>query len=259
MLNKICVFIGGKQIGVNCLKQLVAKGIRPAVVIGNLDDNGQDKSWHQSLIKQARQYRLKTIKDKRVGDPAVIKIIKTIKPEIIFCIGGTQIIPLAILNIPKLGCLNIHPALLPRYRGRYSTVHAIFNGEKHAGVTLHWMDSGMDAGPIIKQKKIKINPEDDAKTLYDKVLTRAGAELFTYFLERWLSGKKIIARPQNESQATYFPKGLPNGGEIDWSWSGKKIKNFIRALTFEPFPPASFSLGDKKMVIIDQKYFKGFK
>ena len=179
-------------------------------------------------------------------------------PEIIFIIGGTQIVPKEILDIPKLGCLNIHPALLPKYRGRYSTAHAIFNGEKYTGATLHWMDEGLDSGPIIMQKRVAVSPDDTAKSLYDKVLTQTGAELFEKFLALWLSGKTIPARPQNENLATYFPKGLPNNGQLDWSWSGKKIKNFIRAMTFEPFPPAKFNLGKKEMIIIDKKNSNNF-
>ncbi len=259
MSNKICIFIGGKQIGVNCLKELLKEGIRPKLMIGNINDDGKDKSWHQSLIKVAQKNRLPVLVKKRVDNPTVSKKIKAINPEIIFCIGGTQIIPKEILKIPKLGCLNIHPALLPKYRGRYSTVHAVFNGEKYTGATLHWMDEGMDSGPIIMQKQIKINEDDTGQTLYEKVLTFTGTELFKKFLTLWLSGKKIPSRPQDEKKAIYFPKGLPNNGQIDWTWDGKKIRNFIRAMTFEPFPPADFNIGDKKMVIIDEKYFNGFK
>lgn len=258
MSNKKCVFIGGKQIGADCLNQLLKKGIKPQLVIGNMDDGGSDKSWHHSLIKIALTRGLTTIRNKRVSDSGVVRKIKDIKPEIIFCIGGMQIIPKEILDTPKMGCLNIHPALLPKYRGRYSTVHAIFNGEKYTGVTIHWMDEGIDSGPIIMQKKFKIDENDTGKTLYNK-FTTIGKKLFIKFLDLWLSGQKIEAKPQDESRATYYPKGLPNDGEIDWSWDGKKIRNFIRALTFEPFPPPTFKIGDKKIVIIDEKYFKGFK
>lgn len=259
MNNRCCVFIGGKQIGVNCLNELVRKGIRPSLVIGNLDDNGQDKSWHQSLVKTAKQNGLIVLINKKVNDLKIIEKIRTIKPEIIFCIGGTQIIPSKILKIPTLGCLNIHPALLPKYRGRYSTVHAIFNGEKFTGTTAHWMSEGIDSGPIIMRKQVIIDKNDTGRSLYEKVLTQTGTELFKDFLALWLSGKKIISKPQNEKKATYFPKGLPNNGQIDFSWNGKKILNFIRALTFEPFPPAEIKIGEKTMVIIDKKYFKGFK
>lgn len=258
MTNTKCVFIGGKQIGVNCFRQLTKRKIHPEVVIGNLDDDGKNKSWHESLVKIAEDEKIPTIKEIKVSNDQVIQRIKDISPDIIFCIGGTQLIPKEILSIPRLGCLNIHPALLPKYRGRYSTVHAIFNGEKHTGVTVHWMDEGIDSGPIIMQEKIDIDEDDTAKSLYDK-FTDVGEKLFIKFLDLWLNGKDILTTPQDESKATYFPKELPNKGKIDWSWDGEKIRNFIRAMTFEPFPPASFSMGKKKMVVVDEKYFKGFK
>lgn len=254
VFNKRCVFIGGKQIGVNCLKQLLAKGVTPQLVIANIDDDGNNL-WHESLVKVASQHNLPLIKKSRVSNPEVIAAIKKTTPEIIFCIGGTQLIPEEVLEIPSLGCLNIHPALLPKYRGRYSTVHAIFNGEKTTGVTAHWMDSGIDSGPIIKQKKITITDSDTARTLYDK-FTEVGGELFAYVADRWILNKKITSKPQDERKATYYPKGLPNDGQINWNWNGKKIYNFIRAMTFEPFPPASFTIGNKKMVIIDEKNLK---
>ncbi len=252
------VFIGGKQIGANCLARLLARGIRPEFVVANLDDAGEDKTWHASLVKIAREAGLETITGKKVRDPEIIQRIAATSPEIIFCIGGMQIIPKEVLDASKLGTLNIHPALLPKYRGRFSTVHAIFNGEKETGVTLHWMSEELDAGPIIMQERFPISPDDTGKTVYDR-FTEAGSSLFDRFLDTWLSGARIVSTPQDESQATYYPKGLPNDGKIDWTWDGKKIRDFIRALTFEPFPPADFSLGEKKMVIVDEKYFKGFE
>ena len=257
MVNKNCVFIGGKQIGVNCLKQLLKREIAPRLVIGNVDDNGED-TWHESLVRVAGENSLDTVKNRKVKEPEVIRKIKEINPEIIFCIGGTQLIPTEVLAIPRLGCLNIHPALLPKYRGRYSTVHAIFNGEKYTGVTAHWMDEGIDSGPIIMQEKIKIEEEGTAKTLYDK-FTSVGEKLFVEIIEKWINEEEITSTPQNENESTFYKKELPNNGEINWEWDGKKIRNFIRAMTFEPFPPASFKIGSKEMVIVDKKYFKGFK
>ena len=256
MSNKKCIFIGGKQIGVNCLKQLLNREISPDIVIGNIDDDGNDKNWHESLIKLAESKDIVTIRKKRVSD--LVQKIEDAKPEIIFCIGGTQLIPKDVLKIPKLGCLNIHPALLPKYRGRYSTAHAIFSGERSTGVTVHWMDEGIDSGPIIMQEKIEIDDKDTGKSLYDK-FTKEGEKLFIRFVDMWLTDKDIPSKKQDESQATYYPKELPNNGKIDWSWDGKKIRNFIRAMTFEPFPPADFDIGKKNMVIIDKKYFKGFE
>lgn len=257
MTDKNCIFVGGKQIGVNCFRRLIEKRVVPRLVVGNADDNGID-TWHESLVRVSLENGTKTIKNKKASDPYVISEIKAINPEIIFCIGGTQVIPKEVLLIPKLGCLNIHPALLPKYRGRFSTAHAIFNGEKETGVTVHWMDEGIDSGPIIMQEKMAIDNNDTAKSLYGK-FTQLGEKMFVKFLDMWLSGVKIESTPQDESKATYFPKQLPNNGQVDWSWDGKKMRNFIRAMTFEPFPPASFNFGSKKMVVVDEKYFMGFE
>ena len=253
-----CIFIGGKQLGVNCLKRLLRSDIRPHWVMGNPDDLEEDNTYHDSLLKFAREEKLKIVHEKKLSNPTLIASLKKIQPEIIFCIGGTRLIPKDILEIPRLGCVNIHPALLPKYRGRYSTAHAIFNGETETGVTIHWMDEGIDSGPIILQEPIKIGPNDTAKALWEKFTTE-GENLFGTFLKLWISGAPIPSQAQDENLASYYPKALPNEGEIDWSWSGEKIKNFIRAMTFEPFPPAKFNIGKKNMVIVDEKYFNGSK
>lgn len=183
----------------------------------------------------------------------VIKLISESRPEIIFCIGGTRIIPPKILNIPQLGCLNIHPSLLPKYRGRYSTAHALFNGETQTGVTLHWMDEGIDTGPIISQSTIGIDPDDTAKSLYNKFEV-AGESLFLKFLFLWLSKNPIPSNAQDNNLATYYPKQLPNNEKIDWSWSGEKIRNFVRSMLFDPYPPIKIEIGKKTLVIIDEKH-----
>lgn len=258
MRENRCVFIGGKPIGNICLLELLKRHIVPDFVIPNPDDKGKDRIWHESLIKVSRQNSLKVLLPKKLSDKKIIQKIKMAHPEIIFCIGSTRIIPPEIIKIPKLGCLNIHPGLLPEYRGRYSTAYAIFNGERTTGVTLHWIDEGIDSGPIIMQEKIKISSADTARDLYER-FTIVGTKLFARFLRIWLSCKRIVSRKQDESRATYNPMVLPADGKIDWAWSGKKIRNFIRAMTFEPFPPAEFNLGKKRMLIIDEKYFTGFK
>lgn len=251
------VFIGGKQIGVNAFRILVEAGIRPEFVVANLDDTGGDM-WHESLVRVAKEVGVEVITGEKVRDTGVIQRITEAEPDLIFCIGGMQIIPKEVLAIPKQGTLNIHPALLPKYRGRFSTVHALFNNETETGATLHFMDEGLDSGPIIAQKRFPITPVDTGKTIYDK-FTDAGTLLFQELVDRIKQGEAIVGTPQNESDATYYPKGLPGDGKIDWNWDGKTIERFIRAMTFEPFPPADFMIGDKHMLIIDEKYFSRFK
>ena len=248
--NIRCGFIGGKQLGVNCLNHLLENMIKPQFVLANLDDDGEDNPLHQSLIKFSEKHNLNVMRG-NLRSPKIIKSIGTYQPEIIFCIGGTRLIPPEILSIPKLGCLNIHPSLLPKYRGRYSTAHALFNGETQTGVTLHWIDEGIDSGPIIIQSTIGIDPNDTAKSLYNKFVV-AGGNLFLEFLTLWLSGNPIPSNAQNNSLATYYPKGLPNNEEIEWTWPGKKIRNFIRSMLFDPYPPINIAIDKKTLVIISE-------
>lgn len=254
---KTCILIGGRQLGVNCLKLLVERGVNPLFVIPEPDDTGERNTLYESLTAEARKAGIEVLVKARIKDPVVIAKIKESAPDIIFHVGGTQLIPKEVITAATLGCTNLHPALLPKYRGRFSTTHALFNGEKETGVTLHWLDEGMDSGPIIMQERYPIEEDDTGKTLFEK-FTKVGSVLFGQFIDMWLSGKEIPSRPQNEEQATYYPKGLPNNGEIDWSWDGEKIKRFVRAMTYEPYPPPSFKVGNKEFVIIDKKYFKGF-
>lgn len=251
------VFIGGKQIGVNAFRILTEAELRPEFVVANLDDGGVD-TWHESLVRVASEVGVEVITGKKVRDTDIVQRIKEVGPDLIFCIGGMQIIPKEVLDIPKQGTLNIHPALLPKYRGRFSTVHALFNDEKETGATLHFMDENLDSGPIVAQKRFPITATDTGKTLYDK-FTDTGTVLFRELVDRIKRGEEITGTPQNESEATYYPKGLPGDGKIDWNWDGRTIERFIRAMTFEPFPPVDFMLGDRHMLIIDEKYFSGFK
>jgi methionyl-tRNA formyltransferase len=244
------VFTGGKQIGVNSVRSLVARNMPPSLIVPNPEDDGTD-TWHESLVRVAREANLPVEQGARMKDTKIVAKIKEIRPDIIFAIGSMQLMPPEILSIPSLGVLNIHPALLPKYRGRYSTAHAIFNREKETGVTLHWMDEKIDSGPIILQESYPIGSDDTAKDVYDR-FTEVGTRLFGVFLDMLEDDVKIASRKQNESEATYYPKNLPNNGVIDWSWDGEKIRRFVRAMTFPPFPPVTFKLGKRTMAIVDE-------
>ena len=247
------VFIGGKQIGADCLRSTVQAGFKPLFVVANPDDSGTD-SWHESLVKVSKELGITCVTGEKPKNADVVQQIAEAKPDIIFCIGSTELIPPSILEVPHLGTINIHPALLPKYRGRYSIPHAIFAGEKEAGVTLHFMDAGIDSGPIILHASFPLTEDDTARTAYD-AFTATGTKLFGDFLTMLSQADTITSQPQREQDATYFPKGLPNNGEIDWSWDGQKIRRFIRAMTFEPFPPPTFKIGGKTMAIADERSY----
>jgi len=251
-----CIFIGGKELGYKALNILLNHKIKPLLVIGNMDDNGKHNIWHRSVIRIAKKNKIKCfVKKKLLKNKNLIKL-KNI--DIIFCIGSTQILPKKILNLPKLGCLNIHPSLLPKYRGRFSTLRSILNGDKETGVTAHFIGKKIDMGRIIMKKKISIPSSFTAKDLYDR-FELEGILIFKKILNMLKRGHKIktynIKRIKGR-ELKYYKKELPNDGEINWKWTGKKIKNFIRAFSFEPFYPPYFYIGKNKMVVVSEKLLK---
>ena len=145
------VFIGGKNLGYKSLEFLINNRFMPTCVVPNKDDNGKDNVFCKSIIKLSKKNNIKVIKLTNL-----YKFIIKKKIDLIFCLGSTQILPKNILNIPKIGSLNIHPSLLPKYRGRTPHVWAIINGESTAGVTAHFINEGCDTGDIILQHKVPI-------------------------------------------------------------------------------------------------------
>lgn len=245
--NKIILY-AGKRFGNQVLKYMI-NSHPPEYLIPNLDDKGKDNNLYESTIKIAKKAGLKILNNKKL-----LKLCEKNTYDYIICAGTTIIIPKEILNACKKGAINFHPSLLPKYRGRYSTVHAIFNGEKISGVTCHWINSEIDKGQIIDQKKIKIENFHTAKDLYEN-FTDEAFKLFKIVFKKILNNKKINSKKSIFS-TKYEKKNFPNKGEIDWNWNGKKILNFIRSMTYEPFEPPNFKLGKKKYYIVEEKLLK---
>lgn len=145
-----------------------------------------------------------------------------------------KILPKEILEIPKHGILNIHPSLLPKYRGPTPVQTAILNGEQETGITIIRMDEKVDHGPILSQFKEEIRPDDTADSLLER-LFGAGAKVLTTILPAYLEGK-IELRKQNNSQATFTKKLTRDDGKIDWKKPGVLKERFIRAMY--PWPGA---------------------
>jgi methionyl-tRNA formyltransferase len=164
---------------------------------------------------------------KKIHDEA--EHLKVNKPDIIFVLGLSQVIPVHILGIPTIGCIGSHPALLPRNRGRHPIIWAIANGLRKSGITLFWMDEGVDSGDIWGQKEFDIDVSDDALTVYEKV-KRLTMEILKENIPDLERG--IIKRTeQDHSKANYWRKRTHRDGEIDWRMSSKRIYDLVRALT----------------------------
>jgi len=159
---------------------------------------------------------------------------KKLKPDVGVLASFGKILPKEILEIPKHGILNIHPSLLPKYRGPTPVPTAILNGEQETGVTIIKMDEKVDHGPILSQFKEEIRPDDTAESLLERLFT-AGAKVLTTILPVYLENK-IELRKQNDSQATFTKKLTRDDGKIDWKKSDVYKERFIRAMS--PWPGA---------------------
>ena len=247
------IFIGGKNLGVKSLEFMIKKKIYPKIVIPNKDDLGKDNVFNKSIKKFAREKKIKITSIKNLSK--LIKKRKITKPDIIFCIGSTQILPKNILKFSQKGIVNIHPSLLPKYRGRYSLVHAIFNGEKNTGATAHFLSNKIDTGKLILKKKFKIDHSDTAKDLYEK-FTKTGFLIFKVIANRWIKDKKIKSYIYKGKIPSYINKNLPNSGILNWNWNTKQIYNFLRAVMHEPFLPPAIYIGKNKYYLCKEDQIK---
>lgn len=175
--------------------------------------------------------------------------ISRCRPDLIIVCAYGQIIPENILDIPRFGSLNLHPSLLPEYRGASPIQFAILNGEKKTGVTVMLMDEKMDHGPVVAQKETEISDEENGQTLEEK-LSRLAADFLMEILLPYLKGE-IKPQSQDESRATYTKILKRQDGKIDWQKSGQEIEQMARA--FYPWPGAWTTLNDKRLKIIKGK------
>ena len=240
------VFIGSKDMGCACLNELIKQGEEIVGVIAR-DDDPNPSMWYGSLSKIAEKNNLKLFKPKDVNDPSFCEEIKALNPDVVLCVFYPKILKKNFIDIPKHECINLHFAPLPKYRGCMPGVWAIMRGEEEFGVTMHYIDEGVDSGDIIVQKKIKIDSTDTGKTLYKKC-EEAGLSLFKEGFPL-IKENKVKRIPQDESKAIYHKRGLPNDRYIDWEKTAKEIYNFVRALNFPPFPGTRTILGQKEVLI----------
>jgi len=220
------IFIGTPEFGAIILEKLCKANLKPVLVVTASDKPvGRKQILTPSSVKIiAQRYKIK------VGQ--TMSSFREIKPELVLVAAFGQILPEEILEIPKYGCLNVHPSLLPKYRGAAPVQFAILNGEKETGATIFLMDAEVDHGPILAQRKTVIGPNETMGQLQSR-LAVLGAELLIDAIPDWIRGK-IRLRRQDERRATYTGILKKEDGKIDWRKSAKIIERQIRA--FDPWP-----------------------
>jgi methionyl-tRNA formyltransferase len=238
------VFIGSVKYSAFCLEALLRMGIDIVDILCPAREVSEFNSDYYDLGRLAKKFNRKVTYFKNIRD--VKGLIEKDRPDIIFVLGFSQIIPKDILKIPVIGCIGSHPAELPRNRGRHPIIWAIANGMKKSAITLFWIDEGVDAGDIWAQKRFRIDDSDDAKAVYEKV-ERLSVGLLRKNIPYLEKGKMRRIR-QEAGKATYWRKRTRKDGEIDWRMSSKRIHDLVRALT-RPYPGAGCAHKGKEVKI----------
>ncbi|MBU6409485.1 MAG: methionyl-tRNA formyltransferase [Verrucomicrobia bacterium] len=234
------VFMGTAELSCACLEKLAGDRRFPVVAVVTQPDKpgGRGLKPHPSPVKiLAQKLALPILTPPKARDTDFIAALRSLEPDLIVVAAYGHILPPAILNLPKWGCLNVHASLLPRYRGAAPIQWAIANGEHETGVTIMKMDAGLDTGDMLATAATPILPDDDSQTLHER-LGRLGAELLVTTIPGYVEGG-IVPRPQ-PSGATFAPKVRKEDGDIDWHLPAAGIVNRIRAFT--PWPGAWTSL-----------------
>lgn len=201
------------------------------------DDIDRNKSGRVYLDGFAESHCVPLLKVRSVNDDEVVDQIRDRGIDWLFIIGWSQIAKQNLLEAPRLGCVGIHPTLLPQGRGRAPIPWAILKGLDQTGVTLFKLDAGVDTGPIISQLPLPIGPDETATSLYDRVMD-AHKILIGKTWSSFQNGT-VTLTPQDHGKATVWPKRTPSDGEIQESMSVNEVDRLVRATT-PPYPGAFF-------------------
>lgn len=231
------LFCGTPHFAVPTFIHLLAQpDIEIAAVITQPDrPRGRGKHISSSPVKDAAlAANIPVHQPEKIRSPEARELLQRLAPDCIVIIAYGQIIPAALLTIPKLGWINLHASLLPKYRGAAPINWAIANGETQTGLTTMRIDAGMDTGEMLLQEELDIAPEETAPELAGS-LAEAGAPLMLETL-RGLAAGKLTGRPQNHAEATYAPLLKKEDGRVDWNRPAQEIYNRMRG--FAPWPGA---------------------
>ena len=241
------LFMGTPDFSVPALKALVEAGHEVAAVFTQPDKpKGRGKEVQMTPVKlQALEYGIPVYQPAKVREPETIELIRELSPEAIVVIAFGQILPKAILEIPKYGCVNIHASLLPKYRGAAPIQWCVIDGEKETGVTTMMMDVGLDTGDMLEKTVIPIGEKETGGSLHDK-LSMAGGSLILSTLKKLEEGT-IVRTPQTEEGTCYAKMLTKSLGNIDWTMPAASIERLIRGLN--PWPSAYTSWKEKTIKI----------
>jgi methionyl-tRNA formyltransferase len=241
------LFMGTPAFALPALEQLCLHDY-PIIGVVTQPDRPQgrgQKKLAPPVKLRAQELSLPVFQPDSVKDQSFLEIFHQLNPEIVVVAAFGQILPKSIIDFPRLKCLNIHPSLLPKYRGAAPINWALIRGETETGVTIMLMDEGMDSGDIVLQKLIKIDNKETYGELHDR-LAITGATLLLEAIDRIVAGT-ILRQPQDASLASFAPRLKKETGRINWGSPTEAIINLIHGLS--PAPAAYTLLAGQTLKI----------
>lgn len=240
--------MGTPEFSVPSLKRLILDGYQVAAVFTQPDKPaGRGKLLHEPPVKTlALEHNIAVHQPSKIkSNDEVRAVFEAISPDACVVVAYGKILPTWMLAIPRLGCINVHASLLPKYRGAAPINWAIANGERETGVTIMKMDPGMDTGSMFAKRSIQIGAEETAPELFGR-LARVGADLLSETLPRIERGE-IKPMKQDDNEATYAPMLKREDGLIDWRMTAGEIANRVRA--FQPWPGTYTSFQGSRLIV----------
>jgi len=240
------IFFGSPEFAVPCLDAL--HEISDVLTVISQPDKpaGRGLSLRPPAVKaRALELGLEVWQPKKVRSAEFADKLRALEADVAVVVAYGRILPKAVLDAPRAGCVNVHASLLPRWRGAAPIQWSIVHGETQTGITLMQMDEGMDTGPILATATTPIERDDDAATLSERLSTM-GAELLKQELPRYVAGQ-ITPKPQDDAQATMAPLLRKSDGRINWDQTAQAVHNQIRGMN--PWPGAHTVLGGRHIKV----------
>ena len=230
------VFMGTPDFSVPALKALVEAGHQVIAVVTQPDKpKGRGKEVQMTPVKiQAMEYGIPVYQPAKVREASFVEVLQGMEADVYVVIAFGQLLPKAVLELPKYGCINIHASLLPKYRGAAPIQWCVIDGERETGITTMMMDVGLDTGDMLEKTVIPIEEKETGGSLHDK-LSLAGGALILSTLKKLEEGT-LVRTPQTDEGTCYAKMLTKSLGDIDWNQSAVSIERLIRGLN--PWPSA---------------------
>ncbi len=243
------VFMGTPEFAVPPLEHIILNQYQVVAVYTQPDRaSGRGRSLVSSPVKRVAIDRgLPVMQPASFKKAEVVAQLASFQPDVIVVAAFGQILSQSVLDIPAHGCINIHPSLLPKFRGASPVAAAILAGDEFTGVSIMLLDAGLDTGPVLVQAQVPVSAQDTTGSLTAK-LSLIAAQLLLEVLPRWARGE-LTPRPQNDAEANYTSMFSKQDGEIDWQLPAVDIWRRVRA--FQPWPGCYTEWQGKQLKIIE--------